>query len=41
LPINKKTLEEALIRAIEVEKECVNSMEDIEHYNQTLIDMKE
>jgi hypothetical protein len=34
-------LEDAFIRAIEVEKECLNSIEDIEHYNPTLIDMKE
>jgi hypothetical protein len=28
-------------KASEVEKECLNSMEDIKHYHQTLIDMKE
>ncbi len=39
--INKKALEEAFIRAIETKKESLNSMEDTECYNQTLIDMKE
>jgi predicted RNase H-like HicB family nuclease len=34
----QKTPEEALTRAIEAKKECLNSMENIEHYNQTLID---
>jgi hypothetical protein len=37
----QKALEEAFIRAIKVEKESLNFMEDIECYNQSLIDMKE
>jgi len=37
----QETLVEVKTRASEVEKECLNSMEDIKHYHQTLIDMKE
>ncbi len=37
----QKALKEALTKAIEAKKKCLNSMEDIECYHQTLIDMKE
>jgi len=37
----QKALEEAFIRAIKAEKESLNFMEDIECYNQSMIDMKE
>jgi hypothetical protein len=37
----QETLMKVKTRASEVEKECLNSMEDIKHYHQTLIDMKE
>jgi Mg2+ and Co2+ transporter CorA len=37
----QKALEEALTKAIEAKKECLNSVEDIKCYHQTLIDMKE
>jgi len=36
----QQALQEALIRAIKVEKERLNFVEDIEHYHQMLIDMK-
>jgi hypothetical protein len=34
-------MEEAFTRAIEVEKESLNSMEDLKCYQQNLIDIKE
>jgi hypothetical protein len=34
-------VQEAFIKATEVEKKHQNSVEDIERYNQTFIDMKE
>ncbi len=37
----QKALEEAFAKAIEAKKEHMKSMENIEHYYQTLIDMKE
>jgi predicted nucleic acid-binding Zn-ribbon protein len=37
---HQQTLQEALTRAIEVEKERLNFVEDIEHYHKMLIDMK-
>jgi hypothetical protein len=37
----QKTLKKAILRATTVEKERLNSMEDIEHYHQTMLDMKE
>jgi hypothetical protein len=37
----QKALQEALQNAIQSKKDCLNSMEDIEHYHQMLIDMKE
>jgi hypothetical protein len=41
LPINERHKKEAFTKAIKVKKEQLNSMEDIEHYNKILIDMKE
>jgi predicted protein tyrosine phosphatase len=41
LLINKKSLKKEIVRATKVEKECLNSMEDIEHCHQTMFDMKE
>lgn len=37
----QKIVEEAFTRAIEVEKESLNSMEDLKCYQQNLIDTKE
>ncbi len=37
----QKTLEEAFTRATKAKQKCLNSMEDIKRYHQTLIDMQE
>jgi phosphopantetheinyl transferase (holo-ACP synthase) len=36
-----KAIKEAFIKAIHAEKECLNFVEDIEHYHQTWIYIKE
>ncbi len=39
--IQQHTLQKAFTWATNAKKECLNSVENIEHYHQTLIDMKE